>query len=243
MTMIDIDGGYLKAYRADPAGQPRGAVIVIHEIWGLVDHITDIADRFAEQGYLAIAPDLMTGIGVPPEVGLELHRLMFFADEKERSERQPYLRERLDPIRAPEYAEWAVGALQKVVDYLEHQPGVDGRIAVTGFCFGGGYSFALAATDPRVRAALPFYGSAPAAVELAHISCPVLAFYGDTDERLMTLLPGLTETLRDAGIDFTAKVYPDTGHAFFNDTNATMYRPAAAADAWKRSLEFLEKNL
>jgi len=240
---VPLDGSTLLGYRADPVGEPRGAIVLIHEIWGLVEHITDVADRYAAEGYLVIAPDILSGVGVDPEVGAELQRLVFSADEKTRTDAQPLMREKMAPSHAPEYAAYAVAALKVAVDYLDAQPGVNGRIAVTGFCFGGGYSFALAAADPRVTAAIPFYGSAPEGTAIAAISCPVLAIYGRNDPRIVDGVPALTEAMLDAGVPFEAKIYDDAGHAFFNDTNTTTYVPDAAADAWRRSLAFLATNL
>jgi carboxymethylenebutenolidase len=240
---VPFDGSELSGYRADPVGEPRGAIILIHEIWGLVDHITDVADRYAAEGYLVIAPDILSGIGVDPAVGAELQRLIFNADEKTRTDAQPLMREKLAPSHAPGYAAYAVSALIAAVDYLEAQPGVNGRIAVTGFCFGGGYSFALAAADPRVRAAIPFYGAAPDGTAIAAISCPVLAIYGRNDPRIVDGIPALTDAMQHAGVDFEAKIYENAGHAFFNDSNTTTYVPDAATDAWHRSLSFLAANL
>lgn len=243
MPMIRIPGSELAAYRADPVGERKGALILIHEIWGLVDHIKSVADRLASAGYLVIAPDILSDSGVSPEVGQELHDLAMNPDEAVRTSAQPLMREKLAPARAPEYGAWAAGQLRAVVDYLDAQPGVDGRIGVTGFCFGGSYSFALAAADPRVRAAAPFYGAPPESADISSIACPVLAFYGDLDERLMESLPTVTAAMTDAGIDFEAKVYAGARHAFFNDTNATTYDPAAAADAWERILAFFGQQL
>jgi carboxymethylenebutenolidase len=246
MTMIEIGIGAaenIPAYRAEATGELRGALVVIHEVWGLAEHIKSVADRFAAEGYLVIAPDLLSGIGIAPEVGAELHRLTFDANEAERSNAQPILRERMAPMRSPEYASWAVAALTKVVDYLELQPGVDGRIGVLGFCFGGSYSFALAAADSRIRSAVPFYGQPPETADLATLDCPVLALYGAEDERLMKSLPEVTERMKDAGVQFSSHVYENAGHAFFNDTNTVMYRQDAAADAWQRTIEFLRGTL
>jgi carboxymethylenebutenolidase len=243
MPMIDIPNSELTAYRADPPREARGALIVIHEIWGLVDHITDVADRFAAEGYLVVAPDILTNSGVTPSVGQELHDLAVDPDEAVRTSAQPLMREKLAASREPEYGEWAVGQLKKVVDYLDAQPGIDGRIAVTGFCFGGSYTFALAAADSRVRAAVPFYGAPPAESDIAAIACPVRAFYGGLDERLMASLPEVSRSMADAGIDFESTVYGDARHAFFNNTNVTTYDSGAAADAWSRALEFLGKQL
>jgi carboxymethylenebutenolidase len=232
------------AYRAEPpAGvERRGALIVIHEIWGLVAHIESIADRYAAEGYLVIAPDLLSDAGVTPEIGAELFEMMYDTDEQRRTANQPRLRDSFAAAHAPGFAAGAVAKLKAVVDALERESGVDGRIGVLGFCFGGSYSFSLAESDPRVKAAVPFYGSAEPS-EVASIHCPVLAFYGDQDARLMAALPALEKAMTDAEVDFEAKVYPDAGHAFFNDTNPHSFDPAAAGDAWSRSLEFLRAHV
>ena len=245
-TMIDLEhDGVFGAYVAQPAhGVPfRGALIVIHEIWGLVEHTKDVADRFAAEGYLALAPDLLTRVGITAPVGEELLGIMFSPDEKVRTEGQPRLREAMSPLRAPEYAGWTVGALTACLDHLAAQPDVGGRLGVTGFCFGGSYSFALAAADSRVRAAVPYYGSPPETAELSRISCPVLAFYGDQDANLVDALPGVTTAMAEAGVDFTPVVYENTGHAFFNDTNARTYDAGYAADAWTKTLDFFRAHL
>jgi carboxymethylenebutenolidase len=153
------------------------------------------------------------------------------------------MREKMAPIQEPAYGQWAVKGLRACVDHLASQPGASTGIGVLGFCFGGSYSFAVAAADSRIRAAVPFYGQPPETSETATICCPVLAFYGDQDERLMEGLPAVTSAMAEAGIDFTAQVYPGVGHAFFNDTNPATYDEAAAADAWRRTLSFLELSL
>ncbi|WP_438353324.1 dienelactone hydrolase family protein [Microbacterium sp. CJ88] len=236
-----VDG--VHAYRAEPAATPRGGVVLIHEIWGLVPHIEDVADRFAAEGYAVIAPDLLSDAGITPTVGAELHALRADPDETVRTAAQPRLREALAPTRAPDFAVGALSALRRAVDTLATTPGVDGRIAVVGFCFGGSYAFSLAAHDDRIRAAVPFYGRAPEADEIAEIGCPVLAFYGAHDHALVDALPGVRATMAAARVDFTPIVYPDAGHAFFNDTNAVAHRPDDAADAWRRTLDFLAARL
>jgi len=242
--LLTVEG--VTAYRAEPQGAaqggPHGALIVIHEIWGLVPHITGIADRYAAEGYLVLAPDLLSDAGVTPEIGAELFGMMNDPDEARRSANQPRLREAFAAARAPEFAAGAIAKLTTLVDALEREPGVGGRIGVLGFCFGGSYSFSLAESDPRVKAAVPFYGSAEPG-EVASIHCPVLAFYGDQDQRLMDALPALQSAMTAARVDFEAKVYPDAGHAFFNDTNPRTFDPSAAGDAWGRSLEFLRAHV
>jgi carboxymethylenebutenolidase len=239
LVELETTGGTIAAYRADPEGEPRGGVIVIHEIWGLVDHIRDIADRFAAAGYLAVAPDILSNAGLPPELGAELHGLIANGDEEARSEAQPRLREKLGVTRSPEYAEWAVNVLTQVVDYVAAQHGGEAPISVVGFCFGGSYAYAVAAEDTRVSAAVPFYGEAPAFATLGDIRGRVLAFYGEKDERITSKVPELRSAMAEAGVDYTPVVYPGVGHAFFNDTNSRTYDEDIAADAWRRTLDFL----
>lgn len=240
-AMVDLDG--VTAYRAEPRVVPRGALVLIHEIWGLVPHIRDVADRYAAEGYLVLAPDLLSDAGITPEVGAELADLRNEPDEEKRLQGQALLRDKFAVMNAPAFAAEAVTKLRLVVDALAAEPGIGGRIAVTGFCFGGSYSFALAAADPRVRAAIPFYGTGPDAAAVARITCPVLALYGEDDPRVMATLPQTREEMADAGVDFTAQVYPGARHAFFNDTNETAYDAVAAGDAWTRALAFLALHL
>ncbi len=240
-SMGEING--VTVYRAEPEGEPRGAVIVIHEIWGLVDQIKGVADRWAVEGYLAIAPDILSHGGVTPEVGLELLTAITHPDEAVRTAMQPVLREKLAPVREPDYATWAVGQLVSLLDGLEEIPGIAGRIAVTGFCFGGTYSYALAAEDDRVCAAVPFYGSAPAVERIQDISCPILALYGEIDPPLIEKLPEVREAMADADIDFTDVVYPGAHHAFFNETNSRTYDAEVAADAWAKATAFVSERV
>jgi len=232
----------VQAYVSEPSGTPKGGLVVVHEVWGLVSHTRDVADRFAAEGYLAVAPDLLSGAGGVPDLTGELQEAAF--DPQQRSNAQPRLRKHMAPIRSPEYAKHAVAALHVCFDHLEGVAGLTGRVAATGFCLGGTYTFSLAVSEPRLRAAVPFYGHAEFKdAELRAINCPVLAFYGDQDAALMDELPGLKSRMRAAGVDFEAVVYPGAGHAFFNDTNKYTYNAEAAADSWTRTLAFLERSL
>lgn len=239
-NMIQI--GDIAVYRAEPTAPLRGGLIVIEEIWGLVPHIRAVADRFATEGYLVLAPELLGDL-LGAENGQQLMEARNDPDEARRTAIQPKLRQLFSGMNDPAFAAAAVQQLRSLVDVLADEPGIDGRIAVTGFCFGGTYSFALAAADPRVKAAVPFYGSAPSAEDIARIACPVLALYGQEDTRLIEALPEVTDAFTTSGRDFTAKVYPDTGHAFFNDTNPYSYNAADAADAWTRATAFLAEHL
>jgi carboxymethylenebutenolidase len=174
----------------------------------------------------------------------EVLRALADPDPEQRSKVQPRLRHITSPLHSPEFADKAIAALRTCFDHLEGVPGLAGRVAVTGFCFGGGYSFALATKEPRLRAAVPFYGSSDFTVEeLVRINCPVLAFYGEQDAALVDMLPELKRRMAAAKVDFHAVVYPGTGHAFFNDSTPVRYNADAAGDAWNRTLAFLDRNL
>ena len=147
-------------------------------------------------------------------------------------------------MQAPDFGATTLAAVRQCFDYLAGNTAVDGRIGVTGFRFGGSYSFSLAVAEPRLRAAVLFYGHGDfTAEQLRGIAAPVLAFYGGHDERLMATLPELRKAMAEAGADFTAVVYPDAGHAFFNDTNKWTYREDDSDDAWSRTLEFLAAHM
>jgi carboxymethylenebutenolidase len=224
------------------SGKKHPGLIVIEEIWGVTDHIKSVADRFAAEGYSVVSPELLPK-GLLDILTPQIQKDLF--DPEKRDAVQPKLREAMQPIHQPEYAQGAIATLKAAVDYLVADKGVDAArgIAVVGFCFGGTYSFHLAANDSRIRAAVPFYGQAPTPEEIPNIKCPVLAFYGDQDAHLMETLPALKENMARADKKFEAVVYPGVGHAFFNDTNARMYRADAAKDAWEKTLAFLKKNL
>lgn len=242
--MVDFTaaGQAFQAYRAEPAGAARGAVIVIHEIWGLNAHTRDIADRFALEGYLAVAPDLMGLAGLDAVLLAELG--IRRADPAAMAQVQPQIRAATAPMNSPEMAARTRAGVAEVFARLNETPQGSGRTAVVGFCFGGTYSFALAVEEPRLAAAVPFYGHAGySTAELATITCAVLAFYGEDDARLVEDLPDLTERMKEAGVDFRPTVFPGAGHAFFNDSNPLVYRAEPARIAWGQTLDFLAEQL
>jgi carboxymethylenebutenolidase len=241
---LEHDGPFTAYTAAPPEGTPvRGALVVIQEVWGLVAHIEDVADRFAAEGYLVVAPDLIGRAGITTRLGEQLQAEMFSPDAEVRSAAQPKLREAMAPVNAPEFADWAVGALTTCVDRLLAEPAAAAAgvstAGVVGFCFGGSYAFALAAADERVTAAVPFYGTPPDTAAVGATTGRVLAFYGEQDERVNASLPELEAAMTAAGVDFTHHTYPGVGHAFFNDTNPVTYDADTAADAWRRTLAFL----
>jgi carboxymethylenebutenolidase len=237
---VNIDS--VTNYLAEPSEMVKGGLIVVHEVWGLTDHIKDVADRFASEGYMVLAPDLLSDTGINEKITPSMQEDMF--NPEKRSAVQPKLREMMAPLSQPGFSQSTVEKLQACFNWLAKQPQTNGNVAITGFCFGGTYSFSLAIAEPKLRAAAPFYGHADQTVEeLKNITCPVMAFYGENDERLIEPLPELKNKMKQANVNFSAEVYPDCGHAFFNDTNKYAYNEAAAKDAWQKVLAFLETNI
>lgn len=248
MIEIKSDGGAVEGYFSYPPSahvktnerEKAPTVIIIHEIWGLNDQIKSVADRFAnELGYLALAPDLMKGEmleTIDPSLLSDMH------DPAKRDEAQKKMREATAPVNTPEFGQRTVKKLKACFEFLKNHESSNDIVGVLGFCFGGTYAFALAGVEAELKFAIPFYGHPPTDDVVPNINCPVLAFYGDKDERLMKLLPELTEAMQKNGKNFRSIVYPGVGHAFFNDKNPVMYNAEAAGKAWEEVKKFLVTN-
>lgn len=238
---IPFDINPVPAYYVEPElGAKHPAIILIHEIWGLNDHIKDVANRFMKQGYAVLIPDLLADTNISEKVSAEVFE--DFKNPEKRDVVQTEMRDVFAPVNSPEFAQEAVAKLQACFNYLQQQENIGDNIAVVGFCFGGTYAYALAAEQPQLKAAVPFYGHAPAGDKLQMIACPILAFYGGQDE-LASHIPELNESMALFHKKFQAVEYPDAAHAFFNDTNPRLYNKEAAEDAWQRMLDFLKENL
>jgi carboxymethylenebutenolidase len=221
--------------------EKRPAIILIHEVWGLNDHIKSIADRLCDEGYMVLAPDLIADTKMEEVLNPSLQKIIF--DEKEKLTHQTEIRKMWTPLKSPAFAEQTMNKLQACFDYLLSHDQI-GKIGVMGFCFGGTYSFNLAINQPCLAAAVVFYGHFDHdGHEVSRIMCPMLALYGEKDVDLTKGLPDLVARMKQAHKDFSYKVYPGCGHAFFNNTTELTYNERAAKDSWKRTLEFLQKNL
>jgi carboxymethylenebutenolidase len=254
VTQKEIHIGDIPAYIVEPAsvGADTGAetgtgrkypgLILLEEIWGVDAHIKDVSDRLSREGYVVVSPELLAETGVLEKISPAIFADM--QDPEKRHAAQALMRDAMQPLSTPEFAEKTSVRLAASFDYLIKHSRVNGSIGILGFCFGGTYSFHLATQEPRLKACIVFYGQGPSPIEsAANITCPVLGLYGEKDERLVSALPALTESMKKYGKDFTSIIYPNTGHAFFNDTRKDAYNKAAAEDSWKKLLEFLKKNL
>lgn len=202
------------------ADQPRGAVLVIHENKGLNDHIRSVAGRFGGIGYSALAIDLLSGQGGTAT----------FADPAEATAALS----KLPP-------EEAVADLRSGIDELTRRV-PDRKLAAVGFCMGGGMVWRLlAAGEPRLAAAVPFYGPTPEDPDFSGSEdVAVLGIYAAQDQRVNASEPIARAALEKAGMVFELVTEPDANHAFFNDTGER-YNATAAADAWKRLQEWFSR--
>ena len=256
--------GKIDAYVARPdSSESCPAVVVIHEIYGLVEHTKDVANRFARQGYVALAPHLFSG---DPElrstltiqnIGMALQFIMSLPPEKVRD--QAYIQQELSKQNGDNKEvlqrtsrllfggmpkDSLTQDLVKAVEYLSSQNYVRaGKIGSVGFCFGGGMSINLACHAPTA-ACIIFYGENPSPIDLIqNVKGPVLGIYGGEDQRINSNLDQLVKAMAQYKKDFEMRIYPGASHAFFNDTEKRRYNEAASIDAWDRVLRFYERTL
>jgi carboxymethylenebutenolidase len=214
------NGGTTDGYLAIPASGKGPGVIVLQEWWGLVDHIKDVCDRFANEGFVALAPDMYHGKATksPDEAGKMMMALK--VDEVEKD-------------------------LKGAIDYLlAHEATASDKVGTVGFCLGGALSLYAASKNPKVGACVVFYGIHPNInPDLDALQAPVLGIYGERDKSVNPdVVHELEGKFKEAGKSFEVHTYP-ADHAFFNDTRPEVYNAEASADAWRRTLDFFRKNI
>ena len=222
-VQFEASGVTVQGYLSRPAaGGPHPAVLVIHENRGLLPHFPDLTRRLALEGYAAFAIDLLSRKGGSagfPDSGAMRTALREVTREQ------------------------AVEDMNAAVAYLQAQPFVrPDRIGATGFCYGGGMVWLLAARNPQVRAAVPFYGSAPPLEEVPNIQAAVLGIYAAEDNRINAGVPDLEAALKEHGTSYTFNTYAGANHAFFNDTGSR-YHPESAQAAWMETLAWFDQHL
>src|SRR6476660_3868801 len=215
------ESGYFAMPRAGRGIGMGPGLIVIQEWWGLVDHIKDLCERFAEQGFVALAPDLYHGESAmsPDEAGKMMMALRIDEAEKDIS-----------------------GAIQYL---LQHKAVTSKKVGIVGFCMGGALSLYTATKNANVGACAVFYGIHPnVKPDLPNLQAPVLGIYGERDKSVPpAAVHSLEQQLQSLGKQVEMIIYPNADHAFFNDTRPTVYNADAAADAWRRTIDFFEKYL
>lgn len=202
-------------------------VVVIHEIFGHTDWIANVADRLAEAGYIAVAPDLLSGMA-PGGGGT--------ADFKDSSA----LRVAISGLPS----EQITTDLNAVCDYGRKLPSSNGKLAVIGFCWGGGQSFRFATNRQDLSAALVFYGPPADKADMARIVCPVYGFYGGNDNRINATIPDCQTAMKELKKTYEPVVYEGAGHGFLRAGEAPDASPAnrkAHDEAWTRVKDILKK--
>jgi carboxymethylenebutenolidase len=216
------NGHTCRGYLATPESGRGPAVVVIQEWWGLVPHIEDLVERFAREGFIAIAPDLYHGKKTtsPDDAAKMLMEL-----DVERAERE----------------------IAGAGDYLLQRPEcTSSKFGVVGFCMGGALAqYAATKNAAKVGAAVSFYGGFKnVPTEWENLSAPILLIYGENDKGVPPEQGRqLEKKLKDKGKDAELVVYPNANHAFFNDTRPEVHNAAAAQDAWRRTLELFRRSL
>jgi carboxymethylenebutenolidase len=211
----------MQAYVARPKkDKAYPAIIIIHENRGLNAHIEDVTRRAANAGYLAIAPNALSALGVTPANEDEARAK--FQELKPENNLQNFI---------------------NVFDYLKTRKDFNGNVGCVGFCWGGAMANSLAVNVPTLKAAVAFYGRQPKVEDVSKIKAAVQLHYASLDTGVNAGIPAYEEALKKNKIDYELYMYEGVNHAFHNDTSAARYNEAAAKLAWQRSLDFFAKHL
>jgi Dienelactone hydrolase and related enzymes len=220
MVSFKSNGGTANGYLSLPTSGKGPGLIVLQEWWGLVPHVKDLCDRFAVEGYVALAPDLYHGESTksPDEAGKLMMALRIDEAEKD--------------LRG------AVGYL------LDHEATTGKKVGTIGFCMGGALSLYAASKNPQVGACVVFYGIHPnVKPDLANLQAPVLGIYAELDAYVPpSAVHELEAKLKEHGKSVEMHIYPGVDHGFFNDSRE-VYDEAAAKDAGQRVLAFFSEHL
>lgn len=213
--------GEMKAVLAKPKGKKNlGCVLVIHENRGLNPHIIDVTKRVAAEGFLALGVDALSPLGGTP------------TDEDKGRE----LIGKLDP-------EKNLQNYLKGLDYLRNRKDGNGKVGCVGFCWGGAMANKLAVNDPKLQAAVAYYGAQANVADVPKIKASLMLHYGGLDERINAGIPAYEQALKDNKIDYKIYIYDGVNHAFNNNTSPTRYNEAAAKLAWSRTIELFKQKL
>jgi carboxymethylenebutenolidase len=215
------NGGTTTGYLAIPEKGKGPGVIVIQEWWGLVDHIKDICDRLAAEGYVALAPDLYHGKTTksPDEAGKLMMALQIDQTEKD---------------------------VRGAVDYLlNHNATTGNKVGIVGFCMGGALALYTASKNPNIGACVVFYGGHPKVKpDLPKLQAPVLGIYAERDTFVTPAsVRELERQLKELGKPVEVHIYPNVDHGFFNDQRPEVYDEKAAQDGWRRTIQFFATHL
>ncbi|MDQ6871483.1 MAG: dienelactone hydrolase family protein [Gemmatimonadota bacterium] len=226
VTVRTGDGDSLRTWVVYPERSTKApVVIVVHEVYGLSSWVRSVADQVAADGFIAIAPDLLTMKNLPDVPDSILAPLAVAATRT------------LD-------AGWVQRQLDAVAQYGMSLPAAQKRYGIVGFCWGGGVSFAYAVHSPTLGASVVYYGTSPPTASLDSVRAPVLGLYGGNDARVDATIPPADSALRALGRTYNHAIYPGAGHGFLRQrTGADGANLAAARAAWPATLAWFRKYL
>lgn len=217
---FEANGSEATGYLAEPEGEGPG-LVVLQEWWGVDKHIRDVCDRFAAEGFVAMAPDLFHGETTDQPDEAQQKMMAMNMDEAEKE-------------------------MRGAVDYVASRPKCTGRVGTVGFCLGGGLSIWTATANDKVGAAVTFYYVMPhGKPDFSNIDAPVLGHFGTGDDFIpVEDAKALEEELRSAGVDAVFEYYEGAGHAFFADHDRLgTYDEEKSKSAWDRTVGFFRKHL
>jgi carboxymethylenebutenolidase len=226
ITIRTGDGDSLRTWIVYPQRSTKApVVIVVHEVYGLSSWVRSVADQLAADGFIAIAPDLLTMKNLPNVPDSVLAPLAVAAIRT------------LDPV-------WVQRQLDAVAQYGMSLPAAQKKYGIVGFCWGGGVSFAHAVHSPALGASVVYYGVSPPTASLDSVRAPVLGLYGGSDARVDATIPPADSALRALGRTYTHSIYPGAGHGFLRQqTGMDGANLAAARAAWPATIEWFRKYL
>ncbi len=220
-VQVQSEGEKQWYYIARPEGAGRWpGLVIIQEYWGLKAHMFDMGQRFAQEGYVTLVPDLY-------------HGRVAVVSEEAGAMRRSYSNDHL------------AKELNAAARHLKTNASCTGKVAAIGYCAGGEWVFAAAVSSKDLNAAAVYYGMHPEPIDrLKDLACPLLGVYGETDARItVPAKEQVQPKLKELGKTFEMYVYPGAGHAFFNDMRPAVYHAEAAKDAWPKTLAFFKRHL
>ncbi len=227
-AMVSADGAdSVRAWVVYPERSQRApVVIVVHEIFGLTNWVRAVADQLAADGFIAVAPDFLTGRGVPNG-----------------PDGQPVRDSATAAVRALNPAD-VQRRIDAIARYATALPAANGRYGITGFCWGGSVAVQHAAHSPTVGASVVFYGTSPASERLGSVRAPVLGLYGENDARVNATIAPADSAMRALGKRFEHAIYPGAGHGFVRQQDGQNGANLAATQAaWPRAVAFFRQHL
>lgn len=215
------DVGDITAYVAKPAGgQDLPTVILLHDSVGLTDHFKNLTRRLALEGFLVIAPDILSPMGGTPDDRDWARQMIRQLDRQQ-----------------------ALASFRAALPYAAERPDSSGQVGCVGFAWGGGMAARMAVNDPELAAAAVYYGSPPPAEAVPNIKGRLLLHYAGADANTNARIPGFLGAMTIAGTDFQLYVYDDMEKSFADESSTSRYDEQAASLAWQRTVEFLKETL